>query len=342
MIASSIDLHLCHCADLAVEPHLPALFWSVARSHPIRPPLIHFVCLGGDTAFPTRVRIEAARHGLECHTYWLGELPESRFRGLRTYRGGCSGNPGCFYGRWLLAELLPASVDRVVYLDVDVLVQRNLRDLLILLPKRGAVAAAPDMPFDSCPSAVYRDYYLPHLVAAGIPTRRGKMFNSGVLVLSLQRWRDEKLADRLIDTRNAMLANGVTLRFQDQDVLNVALAGEIEPISPDWNVTPLYLPAGFWASHDLSLVNILHFVTSPKPWRGNQWMKLPAQAVKAYANARACSEARAEESQLWRDRFGLYEQLTDDCTIPLTPRRMRRLRELVLLPHTTEHTGAST
>jgi len=42
------------------------------------------------------------------------------------------GQSGAFYGRWLLAELLPKSIDRVVYLDVDILVQRDLHLLVSL------------------------------------------------------------------------------------------------------------------------------------------------------------------------------------------------------------------
>jgi lipopolysaccharide biosynthesis glycosyltransferase len=165
------------------------------------------------------------------------------------------------------------------------------------------------------------------------------MFNSGILVLSLKRWRDEKLADFLLQTRDRILAKGLSLRFQDQDVLNVALGSRIHALPPDWNVTPLYLPVKFWARDDLSLVNILHFVTNPKPWNGNQWMKLPAQAVKAYAVARSGSAANAEDSQRWRTYFEWYEQITNGGTTPLTPARMRRLRKLVAAyKHTTDVT----
>ncbi len=312
-----------------METHLPALFWSIARSHPVKPPLIHFVCLGADGAFPSRVRAEAARHGLLCKTYQPKALPEARLGGLCTYKGGCQGNPGSYYGRWLLSELLPSEIDRVVYLDVDVLVQSDLHRLIQLLPEGMMVAAVPDMPFGSCPDKIYRNYYLPHLMSLGITTRRGKMFNSGVLVLSLRRWRDEKLVHILLQTRDKMLAKGLSLRFQDQDVLNVALGGRIHPLPSDWNVTPLYLPAKFWARDDLSLVKILHFVTTPKPWHDNQWMILPAQAVKVYMIARAYSEANAEESKRWRTYFNWYEQLTNGGTTPLTPARLRRLKNLV-------------
>jgi hypothetical protein len=322
-------LHVCHCADSDMEAHLPALFWSIARSHGPQPPLMHFVCLGGDAAFPSRVRAEATRYGLPCETYLPTTGFTSRLNGLRTYEGGCRGNPGSFYGRWFLPELLPADLDRVVYLDADVLVQSNLRELLDLVPTGVAAAAVPDMPFDSCPDSVYRDYYLPHLKSLGICTRRGQMFNSGVLVVSLRHWRDQNVGDLLLETRDRLMAQGVSLRFQDQDVLNVALGRRIHALPADWNVTPLYLPRGFCRRRDLNHVNVLHFVTTPKPWQDNQWLRLPAQAVVAYVTARACSELNPEESRRWRTYLAWYEQLTTGFTTRLTPGRKLRLQALI-------------
>jgi lipopolysaccharide biosynthesis glycosyltransferase len=312
-----------------MEPHLPALFWSIAQSHPTVSPLVHFICLGDDDAFPDRVTAAAARRGLSCRTYTPKTLPEARLSGLRTYKGGCKGNPASFYGRWLLPELLPTDIDRVVYLDTDVLVQSDLRDLIDLLPESHAVGAAPDMPFDSCPENVYRDYYLPHFKAMGISPRRGEMFNSGVLVLSLNRWRNDNLVDLLFQTRDRIVASGLSVRYQDQDVLNVALGGRIHPLPADWNVTPLYLPVEFWAREDLSLVHLLHFVTNPKPWDRHHWIRLPPQAAKLYLNARLRSEANAKDSQRWRTYFEWYDDLTQHCTKRLTRARARFLKELL-------------
>lgn len=322
-------LHVCHCADSDMEAHLPALFWSIARSHGPQPPLIHFVCLAGDAAFPSRVRAEATRHGLACETYLPTTKFTSRLNGLRTYDGGCRGNPGSFYGRWFLPELLPADVDRVVYLDADVLVQSDLRELLNLVPTEVAAAAVPDMPFDSCPDSVYRKYYLPHLKSLGIRTERGQMFNSGVLVISLRHWRDQKVGDLLLETRDRLTGQGVSLRFQDQDVLNVALGPRIYALPADWNVTPLYLPRGYLRRRDLSHVKVLHFVTSPKPWQDNQWLKLPTQAVVVYVTARAHSEVNPQESLRWRTYLAWYEHMTKGFTISLTHSRALRLKALV-------------
>ncbi len=55
---------------------------------------------------------------------------------------------------------------------------------------------------------------------------------------------------------------------------------------------------GLWARDDLSLANILHFVTNPKPWLKNRWMKLPAQAVRAYMVAMAGSAVRSQPTSV--------------------------------------------
>ena len=46
-LSPEIPVHLCHCADARMEPHLPALFWSIAQSHPTVSPLVHCLPLGG-------------------------------------------------------------------------------------------------------------------------------------------------------------------------------------------------------------------------------------------------------------------------------------------------------
>ena len=323
------DLHLCHCADAFVEPHLPSLFWSIARNTSPPAPTIHFVCFGPDRAFPARVASEAARHGLPCVTYWLGELSGSRFPQLQTYDVGCQGNAAAFYGRWLLAELLPASLDRVVYLDTDLIVQDDLRKLVDELPDGVAVAAAPDMPFAACQPLTYFLFYRPHLRALGLSTRRGEIFNTGVLVLSLEAWRREAMTDQLIRVRDRMLVNGLSLRLQDQDVMNVALAGSIHLLSPLWNVTPLYLPARFLSDPGLGFARILHFVTSPKPWIGDAWVDLPSPAVEIYLRTRAAAAPSSQESKMWLQALARFRVVTEDGSKRMTPRRKRRLKELI-------------
>jgi len=323
------DLHLCHCADASVEPHLPSLFWSIARHTAPPAPTVHFVCFGSDSAFPARVASEAARHGLPCVTYWLGALSASRFPHLQTYNVGCQGNAAAFYGRWLLAELLPSSLDRVIYLDTDLIIQDDLRLLVDQLPEGVAVAAAPDMPFAACQRSTYFLFYRPHLRALGVSTRRGEVFNTGVLVLSLETWRREAIADQLIRGRDKILAKGLSLRLQDQDVMNVVLAGSIHFLSPLWNVTPLYLPANFLSDPGLGLAKILHFVTSPKPWIGDAWTNLPAQAVEIYLRTKAAGAPSSEESQSWLQALASYHVVTEDGSLILTPRRKRRLQKLL-------------
>jgi lipopolysaccharide biosynthesis glycosyltransferase len=309
-----------------MECHLPALFWSIARSHPATSPLIHFVCLGSDDDFPYRVTAAAERQGLACKTYSPKSVLEARLPWLRTYKGGCKGNPEAFYGRWLLADLLSTDIDHVVYLDTDVLVQSNVRQLIKLLPADEITGAVPDMPAASSPRNVHRNYYLPHLRAMGISPKRGKMFNSGVMVLSLSAWRKQAIADLLFRTRDEMVSRGLSLRFQDQDVLNVALSERIHAMPTEWNVTPLYLPAKFWACNDLELVHLIHFVTNPKPWDGHQWIQLPPSAAKVYLNARLRSETNAQEGQRWRAYHDWYDDLTERCSKPLTRSRLQVLK----------------
>jgi lipopolysaccharide biosynthesis glycosyltransferase len=128
------------------------------------------------------------------------------------------------YFRLVMAELLPTELDRVIYLDADVIVRRSLRDLW-----QADVGVAP--------IGAVRDAYLPWMVRnsrfhwrdVGVAPD-APFFNSGVLVVDLERWRAREVGSRalgLLSRESSMF---------DQCALNVVLEREWSALSPEWNV----------------------------------------------------------------------------------------------------------
>ncbi len=111
------------------------------------------------------------------------------------------------YFRLLAARLLPDSIDKVIYLDSDVLVKDDLTELWSLDVGDHYCLAAVDIacPFvDAYQAQAKRKQFkksIPHLAAISpIPNWRqlnldpsAHYFNSGVMVLNLARWRDEAI-----------------------------------------------------------------------------------------------------------------------------------------------------
>jgi lipopolysaccharide biosynthesis glycosyltransferase len=136
--------------------------------------------------------------------------------------------------RLLIPELL-SDLSRVLYLDSDTFVAGPLRPLW-------------DTPLGDAPLAavanVVEPALRPHVAALGVDYPGG-YFNSGVLVLDLDRMRSEGSADTLFQFARE---HRESLRWQDQDALNAVFAGRWLPLHPRWNAQN-----SFWVWPDWSL-----------------------------------------------------------------------------------------
>lgn len=140
------------------------------------------------------------------------------------------------YGRLFLPELLPA-LDRIIYLDCDLVVDADL-SALAAVPLHGAVVAA------------VRD----EEVKADTPE-----FNSGVMVMDLRAMRESGLTRRALET-----AGGHNTRHGDQTLLNELLRGRWTPLDRRWNRQVFLLP-GF-SVHRTEPRTLWHIYMGRKPW----------------------------------------------------------------------------
>jgi lipopolysaccharide biosynthesis glycosyltransferase len=125
---------------------------------------------------------------------------------------------------WLrsrIPELLPGAT-RAIYLDADTFVATSLRPLF-------------DASLDGHPLGAVANVVEPearqHVRDLGI-AYPGGLFNSGVLLLDLERLRAERAADVLAEA--AGRRQGI-VRWPDQEALNIVFAGRWAPLHPRWN-----------------------------------------------------------------------------------------------------------
>jgi lipopolysaccharide biosynthesis glycosyltransferase len=151
------------------------------------------------------------------------------------------------YYRLLTSRLLPADLSKVLYLDCDIVIRRPLNDLWNTDLAGYALAAVSN----------YRDDAGDVL---GLPEGT-KYFNSGVLLINLQFWRENNVPERVIAfARN----NPDKVQFWDQDGLNATLVNQWIELPPRWNAQmDKWVPFSPEMQGDLAVV---HFVTSDKPW----------------------------------------------------------------------------
>lgn len=123
------------------------------------------------------------------------------------------------YFRLLLPGLLPAEVERVIFIDSDTVVTSSLEPLWNLPLSGKALAAVPDH-WISC-----RDQNHP----------LGSYFNAGVLLIDLRRWRQAAVLER---GGAFARAHPEALRYWDQDVLNHVFQHDWLPMGHRWNACP--------------------------------------------------------------------------------------------------------
>jgi lipopolysaccharide biosynthesis glycosyltransferase len=130
------------------------------------------------------------------------------------------------YLRLFMGELLPKDVDRVIYLDVDLLVESDLSELWREEFGQGIVLAVRNYT---------RSIMRSHLPLPGIDEatrRRGRYFNSGVMLVNLNLWREESVGPRAFEYIRRYSSQ---IEFGDQDGLNAVLFGKWEELDISWN-----------------------------------------------------------------------------------------------------------
>jgi lipopolysaccharide biosynthesis glycosyltransferase len=154
------------------------------------------------------------------------------------------------YCRILLPRLL--DVPRLIYLDCDVLVFRDLAPLFDLELSPGKVLAAVR---DSETLALADDS---RILADEINLpREGAYFNCGVMLMNLDELRKHDFFNRAVEFLNKKSS----YRFWDQSAINFLLHGRIDELPEYWNRASW----SFDAQHNNNLQCVLHYTTSA-PW----------------------------------------------------------------------------
>ena len=127
------------------------------------------------------------------------------------------------YSRLFLDKLLPADVDRVIYLDGDVLILGSLKKLWEMDLNDKCCAA--------CLDCVSEPYF--KLFGIDISNR---YCNSGLILMDLKAWRKKKIGEKV---KNYVKENNGYVFFMEQTVFNVVLQDEIAYLPFIYNVSSL-------------------------------------------------------------------------------------------------------
>lgn len=205
---------------------------------------VHLLCSEVAPADLDRLRSLGAR---------IHPVDERRWTGLPSYPEITAAT----YHRLLIGDLLPPDVDKVLYLDGDLVVDGDLSPLWEV-DVSDVVAAAGDDPNSQ------RERY----GALGLAEDH-LYFNSGVLLVNLDAWRRERVAERALDFLHE---RGAAARLLDQDALNAVMQGRVRRLGARWNYMPWLQGSRRHADYPEIAAGrlkpaIIHYAGTRKPWQ---------------------------------------------------------------------------
>lgn len=173
------------------------------------------------------------------------------------------------YARLFISSLLPENIKKVLYLDCDILVIKSIKEIWKLDLHGKIIAALMD---------AFSRYYR---INIGLEPE-DIMFNSGVMLVDLEKWKKQKIEEKLlkfISKKNGNIQQG------DQGALNAVLSNSTYCFEPCFNSVSIYFdfsydellvyrkPPVFYKQSQIKKAvtepYIVHFTTSfisKRPW----------------------------------------------------------------------------
>lgn len=160
------------------------------------------------------------------------------------------------YYRLLIPELLP-SLDKVIYLDCDMVVVSDLQPLWNLDISQYAIAGVKD--------ALYNQEKAPLRLGYDL---NFSYYNAGMGVWNLGYLRRLNFSGKV---KEFVKANYHRIIFHDQDILNAILYGSFFELGIEWNFMGIFMRGENYALHHKELEKmknprIIHFADVLKPW----------------------------------------------------------------------------
>lgn len=166
------------------------------------------------------------------------------------------------YYRLLAAELLDASIEKIIYLDCDIIINGNIEGLWNISIQEHSMAVCPDF-----------EYYNESNFARLHYCKRKWYFNSGVLLINLKYWRENHISTKCLQY---LYDHKSEIVYMDQDVLNAVLIDTIKWIHVKFNFQVRFIRKEYFNHYDIRIQNeiretflspiVIHYVGPNKPW----------------------------------------------------------------------------
>lgn len=208
------------------------------------------------------------------------------------------------YYRLFATEWLSENIDRVIYLDCDLIVVGDIKSLWKEhLDNNTALCATHDF-------IRINDYH-----RLQINPMLHTYFNSGVLLINLSYWRLHSIGQRCVDY---LCTYPERILIADQEALNAVLVGKVKYIHPKYNTMSFYfakeeyLSICTWYS-DMNMIReaikepvIVHFA-GEKPWFKGDYLPYRDEWMK-YLNMTEWKSMKIGYKRGWKGRYKQLKQ----------------------------------
>lgn len=249
-------IHIALCHDKYYAPYAATVIASVMENNKSNKIAFHVVCDGISSDMQDVLKKWVTSHNCEIYFYTVNTDVFARFPfGENSWL-----HDGTYY-RLYLGEVLK-DIDKVIYLDCDVVVNGSLAELWNTDIEGYALAGSRDRLNDDI--HVYNRLRYP--MSDGY-------INAGVMLINLKKWREDRFFEKALSLAGQM---PLALKNHDQDFVNAIYHGQIKVLDFRYNLMEYFLYVEEWMCLDRKYYSeiieachtpvIIHFCMRKKPW----------------------------------------------------------------------------
>lgn len=163
------------------------------------------------------------------------------------------------YYRLIAYKVLPIYLKKILYLDCDIIINRNIEAFYNQVFDRNYMIVCEEKSISKKDLTIYKNLNLP---------KKEKYFNAGVLVYNLELFRNNIDFDVII---KYISKNNCKLKWWDQDVLNALFYNRVKFADYKiYNLQPLFVKYNKKEiKFSYNNAAIIHFAGPIKPWNRN-------------------------------------------------------------------------
>ena len=251
-----IDMHIALCHDKYYAPYAATVIASVMENNKDEKIVFHIISDGipADTKMILNEWVTSRHCKIKFYMINADDFVGFPFeKNARLHYGA--------YYRLFLGEVLK-DIDKVLYLDCDLIVNSSLGELWNTDVFDFALAGVRDRVND----------YIHVFNRLRYPMIDGYI-NSGVLLINLKKWREDCFFEKAQHLAKQM---PLALKNHDQDIINAIYHGQIKMLDFKYNLLEYYLYVEEWLDMDRKYYpdiikachkpTIVHFCMPIKPW----------------------------------------------------------------------------